>query len=557
MILRRRETSRWRALLVTGAIVLSAGIVSAGIPTGAIAQAGAGDPSTPAPTEPATIDPTPAPSDSETPTPAPTPTSTAPPSPSVPVPSEPSPSPVPWVPAPLRPAPTPSGEPTIAAPSPESPALATAPAAFGRVYPTNPWIYNAAPGTRYLDARGLDGQLGRRLHLGIDAQGGVRQPIFAVAAGTVTGGTWGTTRSDGHGFGNQVRITHADGYASRYAHLSEAPLVRQGEYVEAGQLIGYMGGSQRGDLHALARHLHFEVTRDGRNIDPVAFLDGADAAAALSATPAIPAPTTTAPETLLYEIRPGRNDSYVSISTGIAVDSSVFTAVAMGGDSAEIMVSEEGMLRRISVVDGSWTKVDTGLALNATSISGVDAGTGFPELLAVEDGRLLHIEHGPAGWTKTWTGHYFTGTVSAVRLPGGELHAMLQQAGYLYHLSPAAGGSWNIADTRLEVGEQVDAAYVDGPAPEAMAVIDGEVQRITWDGIAWVKAPTGLPASGSIAAVYQGGGWPVAVSAESGVIGVTRVVQRVWQRHTYGVAVTGPIDAVALGSQGPLLYSIG
>src|SRR5690606_13197985 len=112
-------------------------------------------------------------------------------------------------------------------------------------------------------------------------------------------------------------------------------------------------------------------------------------------------------------------------------------------------------------------------------------GRGLPELFAIEEGKLFHIVGDATGWTKTWTGHYFSGTVSAVRMPGDQLHALLQQSGYLYHLSPAQGGLWNIADTRLSVNGQVDAVYVDGPAPDAMTVIDGEISRISREGRTW------------------------------------------------------------------------
>lgn len=214
------------------------------------------------------------------------------------------------------------------------------------------------------------------------------------AAGTVVGGTWGTTTRDRHGFGNQVRISRADGYATRYAHLNEAPLVRLGDYVAAGQLIGFMGGSQRGNLNALARHLHFEVTKYRSHIDPASFLNGASAS--------VPATSAAVPlASPLYETRLRGDGSYASHPTGVTVSSSVYAAMAMGGDSAEIMLSAGGTLKRIAVVDGVWAKIDTLLPLNATSVSGVDTGTGFPELLAVEDGELFHIVSIAEGWTKT------------------------------------------------------------------------------------------------------------------------------------------------------------
>lgn len=419
------------------------------------------------------------------------------------------------------------------------------------MYPTNPWVYTAESGTRFLDPRESSGGLVVRRHMGIDAQGGARQPIFAVADGTVVGGTWGTTRADRHGFGNQLVIAHADGYTTRYAHLAEPPLVPLGAHVTTGQLIGYMGGSQRGDLAGLPRHLHFEVTKDGRTIDPVAFLAGAIASGATDAT----APAGAAAAFPLYEIRPD-GDGFQSTTTGVTVGSDVFTAIATGPDTAQVLVCENGTLHVISGTGGSWTTTDTGLALDATSLSGVSAGGAAVELLAVENGRLVHITGGPGGWTKTSTGHDFSGTVSAVRMPGGGLQALMQQAGYLYHLQPADGGLWNVADTGLSVGSQVDAAYVGGPAPEAMTIVDGRTYRIALGGSGWRMLPTGLPASGALAAVADGSPWPVAVTSDGHGIGVGRVVDRVWARTGVDLAVPGPIDAVTTDA-GILLYSIG
>ncbi len=471
------------------------------------------------------------------------------------VPSDTPSAPITEPPAPTAPTAAPLTPAIVSESSTRAPAAPAAPTAFGRFYPTNPWIYNGAPGTRYLDPRERDGDGVLRLHQGIDAQGGERQPIFAVAAGTVVGGTWGTTTRDRHGYGNQVEIAHADGFATRYAHLAEAPIVQPGDHVAAGQLIGYMGGSQRGDLGALARHLHFEVTKKGVNVDPLAFLAGAASTSGISPDATVAALEADGPH--LYEVRAREGNVFVSMSTGLQVGSNVFTAVDMGGGSAQVMVSEEGALKQLAVVDGTWTKVDTHLPLSATSISGANTGKGFPELLAVEDGKLFHIVGDASGWTKTWTGHYFTGTVSAVRMPGDQLQAMIQQSGYLYHVYPAQGGLWNVTDTRLVVGDRVDAVYVEGPTPEAVTVIDGQVYRITRTEFTWEAQPTGLPASSSVTAGYEGGGWPLAISAEPQAIGLSRVVNGVWTRYLYGVLAPGPFDAVTIGGAGTVLYSIG
>ena len=142
-------------------------------------------------------------------------------------------------------------------------------AAGGMVYPTDPWLYDGKEGRAYLDSRPGD-----RRHMGSDSLGGVNQPIFAVAAGRVVDGQWGTRASDAHGWGNYVKIAHASGYETLYAHFSSAPLVAFGAQVSTGQQIGRMGGSGWGNLTAYGRHLHFEAFKNGANVDPIAFLNG-------------------------------------------------------------------------------------------------------------------------------------------------------------------------------------------------------------------------------------------------------------------------------------------
>lgn len=101
------------------------------------------------------------------------------------------------------------------------------------------------------------------LHRGVDLRVPTGTPVVAMAAGYVRFA--GVQR----GFGNVVWIDHAQGLASAYAHLSEIRL-RRGDRVRAGDLVGLSGAS--GDV--TAPHLHFEVWRWGRPIDPVPVLGG-------------------------------------------------------------------------------------------------------------------------------------------------------------------------------------------------------------------------------------------------------------------------------------------
>ncbi|MFT3667243.1 MAG: peptidoglycan-binding protein [Pseudoxanthomonas sp.] len=121
---------------------------------------------------------------------------------------------------------------------------------------------------------------GGRRHGGIDIQGDVGDPVVAVAGGTVV------VRPNNGAAGNTIHIRHDDGSLSKYFHLDQFS-VRNGQRVEAGQQIGTMGRSgntpARGDTH-----LHFELWRDGRQVDPLPHLRASDREAAVPARAAAP-----------------------------------------------------------------------------------------------------------------------------------------------------------------------------------------------------------------------------------------------------------------------------
>jgi len=104
---------------------------------------------------------------------------------------------------------------------------------------------------------------GHRPHQGIDIAGASDTPVLAVAPGEVA-------RAGKDEFlGNYVEIRHGLGYLTVYGHLSRAA-VSAGEKVQGGQVIGYMGKSGQ----ASATHLHFEIWRQGRPVDPRRYLSG-------------------------------------------------------------------------------------------------------------------------------------------------------------------------------------------------------------------------------------------------------------------------------------------
>jgi len=98
-------------------------------------------------------------------------------------------------------------------------------------------------------------------HKGVDFAGTAGAHVTAVAAGVVT---WAGQRT---GYGNLVEINHGDGYVTRYAH-NERTLVSVGQTVKRGDSIALMGSTGR----STGPHVHFEVLRNGRQVDPLSFV---------------------------------------------------------------------------------------------------------------------------------------------------------------------------------------------------------------------------------------------------------------------------------------------
>ena len=98
-------------------------------------------------------------------------------------------------------------------------------------------------------------------HKGVDFAGAPGSPVVAVAAGVVT---WAGERT---GYGRLIEINHGDGFTTRYAH-NERTLVTVGQTVKRGERIALMGSTGR----STGPHVHFEVLRNGRQVNPLSFI---------------------------------------------------------------------------------------------------------------------------------------------------------------------------------------------------------------------------------------------------------------------------------------------
>jgi murein DD-endopeptidase MepM/ murein hydrolase activator NlpD len=99
------------------------------------------------------------------------------------------------------------------------------------------------------------------VHKGLDFAGTEGSKVSAVAAGLVT------FAGERAGFGEMVEINHGNGLATRYAH-NEKLLVKQGDMVRKGEDVALLGSTG----HSTGPHLHFEVLKNGQQVDPLRFI---------------------------------------------------------------------------------------------------------------------------------------------------------------------------------------------------------------------------------------------------------------------------------------------
>lgn len=112
------------------------------------------------------------------------------------------------------------------------------------------------------DARVISPYGGARRHSGVDLKTKPNDEIYAAFDGEVV------ASGPYYGYGNCIRIKHAYGLETLYSHQSKN-MVKKGDKVKAGQVIGLTGRTGR----ATTEHLHFEVSFDGKRLDPAIIFD--------------------------------------------------------------------------------------------------------------------------------------------------------------------------------------------------------------------------------------------------------------------------------------------
>jgi murein DD-endopeptidase MepM/ murein hydrolase activator NlpD len=99
----------------------------------------------------------------------------------------------------------------------------------------------------------------RKLHTGMDFTAPKGTPIYATGDGKIA-----KVRRSRRGYGDHVIIDHGYGYQTLYAHMTKY-IVYRGQKVKRGEIIGYVGNTGT----SVAPHLHYEVIKNKRKINPV------------------------------------------------------------------------------------------------------------------------------------------------------------------------------------------------------------------------------------------------------------------------------------------------
>ena len=132
-----------------------------------------------------------------------------------------------------------------------------APSSSGWIKPLKSYTITSPFGMRKHPVLGYE-----RMHEGVDMSAPAGTPIYAAKSGKVT-----TASYQKGGAGNYVAINHGDGFSSIYMHMTRY-IVSKGQYVNAGQVIGYVGSTGI----STGNHLHFGIAYKGAYVNPMKYI---------------------------------------------------------------------------------------------------------------------------------------------------------------------------------------------------------------------------------------------------------------------------------------------
>lgn len=132
-----------------------------------------------------------------------------------------------------------------------------APSSSGWIKPLKSYTITSAFGMRVHPVLGYE-----RMHEGVDMAAPAGTPIYAAKSGKVTVASY-----QKGGAGYYVNINHGDGFSSIYMHMTRY-IVSKGDYVKAGQVIGYVGSTGI----STGNHLHFGISYKGEYVNPMKYI---------------------------------------------------------------------------------------------------------------------------------------------------------------------------------------------------------------------------------------------------------------------------------------------
>ncbi len=132
-----------------------------------------------------------------------------------------------------------------------------APSSSGWIKPLKSYTITSPFGMRVHPITGV-----YKMHEGVDMSAPQGTPIYAAKSGKVT-----TTSYQAGGAGYYVSINHGDGFSSIYMHMTHY-IVKPGNYVNAGQVIGYVGSTGG----STGPHLHFGISYNGKYVNPMNYI---------------------------------------------------------------------------------------------------------------------------------------------------------------------------------------------------------------------------------------------------------------------------------------------
>lgn len=133
----------------------------------------------------------------------------------------------------------------------------SAPSSSGWIVPCNYTRFTSPFGYRIHPIYGY-----KKFHYGVDLAAPKGTPIKAAKAGTVVAASYGSSA------GYYVQINHGDGFQSKYLHMTHY-IVKTGQYVTQGQVIGYVGSTGA----STGPHLHFGILYNGSYVNPAKYID--------------------------------------------------------------------------------------------------------------------------------------------------------------------------------------------------------------------------------------------------------------------------------------------